>query len=496
MREQALDHAAINLSDSIDASCDALLDDDQLVQIFGTTYANCPEKFEYLPGEKACIKRIVAHVKQLVDDGTGKKLFKVRKTKRKKTDVFLSSSHAGQKSLVQTQNHSKLLQDLFDSASKCLNSFNVDMANWSENFVKVDVDATGTFGNIQCILCDPDESSMKHKPKRVSYFISSGNRSSFWVISNFKKHLEGVHSLKRSDVVETEPVKRKLPRKRNTKTNAKNVSIQDDQVISTKTQQTEHDLELDIKNESNDLSVELVAVDDQDSLATTHEKLERQLYTQISQQIREMVAAALINSEKQHEMEFKLINQPSKYVSLVKTSGDGNCLFSALAHQLWRKKINRAKQSQSEHEKLTKKLRSSVVEHILKTENYPMYAVALQDRVSELKDLADVTDLNAECKIFVRHVLSREGKWGGLESIKAISFMHRVNVLVINECGIPYLIKGSKEAYDRTLLIAYRLNRDAVAAAHNYNHYDSIIDMRSDDIFSLADFIVNRFSVH
>lgn len=483
MREQALDYAAVNLSESMDAKCDALLDDDHLIQIFGKTYANCPEKFEFLPGEKDCIKKIAAHVKGLVDDGTGEKLFKERKTKRRKTDIFLSSSHAGRKYSVQKPNHSQLFNALFDSASNCLKGYNVDMTTWSEKCVNVD--ATGTNGHIHCILCDSDE-----KPKSVSYYFSE-RRSSFWVMSNFKKHLEKVHflELSRPNTVKLEPVKHKLIRKRPAKTSEKNLTIKQETEI--KTQHTEHDSTLVIKVDDIDSSIELIPVDDQDSSFTTREP---QLYTQISEQIRAMVAAALINSEKQHDMEFQLKNQPSKYTSVVKTVLDGNCLFSALAHQLWRNKINHGKQSKGEHEKMTRKLRSSVVEHILQPENFPLYEASLQHRVSELKNLNDITDLNAECKIYVRHVLSREGQWGGLETINAISVIHRVNVLVINECGTAYLIKGSKETNDRTLLIAYRLNRDA-AANFVYNHYDSITDMRSDDIFSLAHFIANKFRV-
>lgn len=200
----------------------------------------------------------------------------------------------------------------------------------------------------------------------------------------------------------------------------------------------------------NDSSIELIFVDDQNA-----EISESWLYTQISEQIREMTAAVLTNSEKQKCMEFELKNQPTKYLSVVQTAPDGNCLFSALAHQLWKNKINHEnhKKSKGEHEQMIAKLRSAVVEHILPSENFPMYETFLQDRLSELKDLNTVNDLTAECKLYVRNVLSCEGKWVGMETIKAISFMHRVNVLVINECGTCYLIKGSKERYDLTLLI-------------------------------------------
>lgn len=308
------------------------------------------------------------------------------------------------------------------------------MAAWSEKCVQIDT--TVASGSIHCILCDDTETEIKPKPKRVFYF-SSEKRSGFWVLANFKKHLEKVHSLKatRSNKVKPKSAKCKSIRKPKIEPNVNDVSIPKGLSTATKIEDTKHDSLLDTNFVGHDSSIEFISLDDQDSSMTPHEGSELWLHNQISEQITEMVAAVLINSEKQETMEFKLINQPSKFVSVVATVPDGNCLFSALAHQLWKIKINYGHhtRSEGEHEKMTKKLRSAVVEHILQPENYPLYEPTLQETVSALKIQNDVDDLTAKCKSFVRNVLSREREWGGLETINAVSMMHRVNVLVINE---------------------------------------------------------------
>lgn len=135
-----------------------------------------------------------------------------------------------------------------------------------------------------------------------------------------------------------------------------------------------------------------------------------------------------------------------------------------------------------------KKLRSIVVEHILKPENFSLYENMLHDRVNTKSQSAAA--LTAECKLFVRHGLSRQGKWGGLESIKAVSNEYQVNVVIVKESGACNMITGSNK-YNRTIVIAYRLgtNTDGDTV---YCHYDSVSDMKSDDIFAAADFIINK----
>lgn len=172
---------------------------------------------------------------------------------------------------------------------------------------------------------------------------------------------------------------------------------------------------------------------------------------------------------------------------MVTTRGDGNCLFSALAHQLFGNAI-----SSKKHEDETKKLRSAVVNHILLPENFSLFEFALQERVKEIKNEDSITDFTTECKLYVRHVLSRSGKFGGLESIKAVSDMYKVNVLVFDGNDSCHIIRGSAKNYNRTILIAYRLTNNATGEK-NRMHYDSISDIDSKSIFASADTIINKW---
>lgn len=175
-------------------------------------------------------------------------------------------------------------------------------------------------------------------------------------------------------------------------------------------------------------------------------------------------------------MEFQLKDQTVRSISIVETKRDGNCLFSALAHQLWLNEI-----TSREHTNKTKELRAIVVEHILNPENYHLYESILVDRLEKESEVPT----SIQCKMFVRFGLARNN-WGGLESIKAVSNEFHVHVVIINECGSCNMITGS-DTYNRTLVVAYRLNNVGV-----YDHYDSVSDMDAENLFSAAEFIMNK----
>lgn len=158
------------------------------------------------------------------------------------------------------------------------------------------------------------------------------------------------------------------------------------------------------------------------------------------------------------------------------SDADGNCLFSALAHQLWKNPIHSA-----EHTEAISKLRSDVVKYIL--ENYSLFESALQDHICAMKEKQndDIPASSDDCKTYVRNILARPNEWGGLETIKAVSYMHHTNVAVFNEQGTCYIISGSLSNNTQTIVIAYRLGFNTVL-----NHYDSVTDMHSNDMIAAA----------
>lgn len=473
MREKALDYVATRLSDSFDQNCDALLDEKQLIDLFGERYAENPEKFMFLPGQISTIKALVSHVKTLVDgngQNTGMSQFNEKRKKGKKNNTKSMQLHKivdeknRRRSTTNKSSTSQLTNKLFEKLLVCLKSFGVDIAEWSEK--SIEVDASGTYGNIYCKLCDESENA---QPKRVFYY---SGKSSFWVLSNFEKHLKVVHSLK-VDRIKSKRTKHvntgsKVPANHKIKVDD---DVVDDSLIEKKCIP---------ESSENDSVIFLGVASTNASQPHSNANSEYWLYTQMSQQIEEMIAATLINGETEEIMQFRIKNDDQNHtLSVVETNPDGNCLFSALAHQLWPNSI-----TSTEHLSNTKKLRSIVVEHILKPDNFHLYEDILHDCVDK-KKTENAESLTTECKLYVRHGLSRSGKWGGLETIKAVSNEYRVNIVIINEYAASYMVTGSQE-YAKTLIIAYRLNDNV------YNHYDSVCDMKSDDAYSIANFIINK----
>lgn len=75
VRTELLGILSKNASDSIGDNCDALVDDQQMLEHFGEAYKETPENFKFLNGHKKLIRNVAVHVKRLVD-GKGVKLFK------------------------------------------------------------------------------------------------------------------------------------------------------------------------------------------------------------------------------------------------------------------------------------------------------------------------------------------------------------------------------------------------------------------------------------
>lgn len=462
-------------NDSIAENNDVSEDEYDPADVYGEIFAKCPDKFQILRGYRNTIKSIVTHVKSLVDgkgENKGLKQFNQRKQKCRKNLGHSSNADRGaqmQRTCSGTShktNHSQLTSKLHEMILNSLKPYNADVSNYNDNIV--DVDESGTYGIVTCILC-PNDIDEKERKKRV-YYSRSKHRSHYWVISNNKKHLKRKHSStltaeKKNAVMESkfELVKDNhllddAPTKPDVVSlnEIDSMNVNNDSVAGTQ-----------MEGEYADYSVEIVDV--------------------IIQQPTTMVAEQLINSEKTEHMEFKLKDQIARLIHVIKAPDDGNCIFTSLAHQLWPVAI-----TSEESKKNAKILRATVVEHILNATDFTAYQMIIGERLNELSDLVDDNaSLETKCKMWVRHILSRQRKWGGLETIKAVSCMHRVNVLIFDECGTAYIIKGSNETYNRTILIAYRLGQ-TLQHDYVYNHYDSVCDMESNSIYATSEFILNR----
>lgn len=517
---------------------DALSSSDKMIDIFGELYAENPGEFQFMEGDKIFIREIVKHVKQLVDgDGplTGLEQFRPKKKKRINCDptstialnveVNDRESDTQMNSQLSESQIETLKTELMRNACSLFSSYDIDVNKWSIQLVNVEVTPKGIYGYINCVLCF-EESKQMPEPRRV-YYKQSTTRSSYWVLANFHKHMRTVHSSIKQKVLKTKKTcskatKPKLKRKIKSEFNpdeveSKHKSVECNMIklecnsdaIVSEIESVEHQMiksECDsVEIKSEDKSVEFIHNMDsecdidagEDSIADkynfsveyvpvekTSDDSELWLFQQISDQINQTVCASIVSSDIQDTMQFTL-KQQSKRLTLIKIKDDGNCLFSAITHQLWP-----GSTTDKTHIKKTKQLRSDVVEHILKPDNFSMYEIAVQETMGSTNNL-DVADATIKSKLWVRNKLSRSGKWGGLETIKAVSNMYRVNVVIFNEDSACYMIKGSDAEFERTILLAYRLGIGTDGEAV-YNHYDSVCDMDSDTMLTAADFIINK----
>lgn len=330
-------------------------------------------------------------------------------------------------------------------------------------------DGSKIYGDIFCIICKY-ENRNNQKSKRVYYNTKAKTKGS-WVLSNITKHLQTVHT---SMAQINENAKLKLQHDaHDSDTTRSIVSNEEHYVVET--------------DENEDLSI--ILVDDND--LKIKENLDKDgqelLYAQLSTQLTNVMAATLNHDDARDQMNFVLAKAQRK-LTVANISGDGSCMFAALAHQLWMHKID-----SKDHKKATKQLRAEVVEHILNIENYASYQHHLRDRVYSNFETTgkNVTDIEKECKFFVRHILSSSKTWGGAETLLAVSVLYSTNVFVFNENGACSKIKKVGQNHNRSIAVAFRIGLNE-EGNEIHNHYDSVCEINSADLYH----VTREFSKH
>lgn len=463
----------IQLNDTQDESADMNCEKDEqyLVQTFGTFSEN-PSKFRFQRGELSLIKQLVEHVKEIVDGNgmnTGLERFKYKdirprkaRSKRAQADVHpntkrynVANSHAN---VMQTRENEpdELKANLFCRIKMCLDNYQagIDVELLSENIVDIQIDNNKVTAKVDCVLCE------NKKPKKIYYDCVSGN----WVITNFQKHLKTSHHLR--------AVVRDFRRQKLDVEIVNNTDNEDEKA-------------------ENISSVNLISVDNRNKIdlrvsGNNTIKIENDdnwLYDQLAAQINTVMSAVFTNGEEEDIMALEL-KKTIIHLSVAKILGDGNCLFAAIVHQLWQYPIN-----SKQHKEAMKQLRSKVVEYILA--NYESFEFNLKDRVYELKHASQITNMTAECKSYVKNVLSRDGEYGGFETIKAVSEMFLVNILTFVEDG-ECSFYNTKKIYNKTIAIAWRNGFVQSDGVQIRNHYDSVYEVKPEDLLSVSESVINK----
>lgn len=367
-----------------------------------------------------------------------------------------------------------LKSTLFQKIMECMKLYNVDkfvnLENVHDNIVSVNVEGTQIYGTVDCIICLNEPNKKNIRPKRVSYY--SGDDSKHWIPSNFITHLKTVHKI--------------LP----PSTNKKNKTVKKVSTISTIDPKVSHKNTMLLNQD------EIVMLDESVYMSNDIEKdtaksncSEDVWYHQISDQITKMTAAVLTHNETQCEINVMLSTTDESEVARIKviqSPGDGNCLFTSLAHQLTGFKMNSRELKYDSN-----KLRADVVEHIKK--NYSSFENEIKGRVYDNIDdqkrfnmLSGPIDLEKECTFFLNTLLPTKKYWGGSETLKAVSQMYSVNIIVFRENGPYQIVNQFNETFNQTLNVAYRFGVDTFGNVER-NHYDSVSDISPSDVCILAE---------
>lgn len=482
----------------------ATLDDADKKYFFGLYHAK-PVEFRFLPGERFIIKEIAGYVKDIVDRGGHNKhlaSFKAPdnyKMSRKDTCRLFGLTFFGQKS---SHKHSKLQLILNDAAGptdkltgNTSQGLAVDLIPklkaqfeskdpslggqdyLSESMVEIKNNGNRITALVQCVFCHLVDK--KNKRITIQFDVVQKSNNAYWNFSNLKKHLK-LHSVGTSKLEEVEEDGMFSQIK----------SDPHDESLLKFIEPIEPQQENGVYDESviNQILIEessIIEVHDGSSLldksytsddvfeSEEFSPLELAIYDQISQQNLKMTRSICTYSEKKKKMLFSL-NGDNKTLRVINIPADGNCLFGSVAHQLNEHKVN-----STEHKSATVQLREITVEYIrtnLKDFAFDIRGRIMEDRESRGEEKSSkITD--RECEDYVKNCLVLRSCFGGAESLKAISKMFNVNILVFEEKGIFYLPLGFNTNYNRTISIAYRL---AVKSISRRNHYDSVAEVQSD----------------
>lgn len=205
---------------------------------------------------------------------------------------------------------------------------------------------------------------------------------------------------------------------------------------------------------------------------------------QIAEQLLNVFEISINNNEEPEAFKLHYKKPGSKLHSIAAEfthiKGDGDCLYSAIAHQLFGYIIGSDK-----YKAAIISLRNDVVSTI--RSNYSDFEISLKGSVYEKFEAMNenVDDIDQECALHLDEML-KDGFWGGGETVKAASQIHRVNILIMSEGEDCRFTVGFNKSFGRTLIIAFRL---AGKKSSLRDHYDSVVRIEDNEIYNLSKYL-------
>lgn len=464
---------------------------------FGPVHVFNPSQFEFSPGDRMQINNIAKYVKEKVSDTcVGAQYFDPNKSKTIKPNYKRIGNHFGHTSSTQMNksteiDNSEWKIQLFKHAVKFMNKKGINakkVGGFTESMVSITSNGcNGIEGHIQCILCKSSDG----KCETITVQSKMGDHSKlYWTLSNFGKHLN-THFKKAGYAIK--------PNIDDVENNSISFRDNSDEVLLN-SPNTHCQLKYSLDDNENQIHDE-IHISEQSSNSTTSlsiepidvSTLESLIYNQISDQLIQMKNVTMTHNEQLSEMIF-LIGNARYSLHTVKIDANGSCLFGASIHQTLGTKIASTAQSEG-----TKKLRADVVAHIKK--NRTEFKKELEGAALDLWETEARLNLEVACTRFLEVELPKNCTWGGSETIKAITQLKKVNILVINENGDFYYPCRFNTQFEQTIILAYTTyqyeeheisdceNGTAEVfnvATINRIHYDSVINIEQKDVFSLS----------
>lgn len=210
------------------------------------------------------------------------------------------------------------------------------------------------------------------------------------------------------------------------------------------------------------------------------EEAEAAKYSKILESQLTVQTVRMTNSMSRNDEISTVCVTDSGEIGVCKIEADGDCLFSAISHQLKSEKIG-----SDAHKSNTSVLRNDCVGFM--KNNLPKYERDIRQRIQE--KFPEQKNIEFEdCGKFLDHCLSKRSNWCGSECLKVLSDMLSINILIFNEKGCSYFFQQFRPEFDRTIMIAFRIadrsNEDISNA--NRNHYDSVVKVQANIIAELV----------
>lgn len=165
-------------------------------------------------------------------------------------------------------------------------------------------------------------------------------------------------------------------------------------------------------------------------------------------------------------MGFEFVETDEGRIKVELMPGDGNCLLSAICHQLYKFRVGSI-----DHKTLIREYRKKIVTFLRENMHVDSVRNSVLSRIFE--DMPELVELTESQKFeeFFQYI-DQDGVWGGEETIVATMLMLNVRIVIHREGGIKVVLsdinKNNTEIDE--INIVYRLGEHA----RTYTHYDSL----------------------